>query len=108
MVDRSFAYAEGEMSTEASTKGTVVAVTTVDAIAKVIKSDQTQRTVTIKDPEGKKVTISMPPARTLHRVYKTQADQHGGPIPPHHSLMRSTIEHRAAVFKPVPANGARS
>ena len=66
----SFASAIGEVAAPSPDKGGTIAVTAVDAVAKVLKTNQTLRTVTIKDPEGKKVTIGVPPEVPLDQIKK--------------------------------------
>jgi hypothetical protein len=54
----------------ASEDGGVLAVTAIDAVAKVIKTDPARGTMTIKDLEGKTVTLRIPPEMPRDQVKK--------------------------------------
>lgn len=50
--------------------GSRISVTEVDATTKVLKTNEKRRTVTIKDPMGKRVTINVAPEVSLDQMKK--------------------------------------
>jgi hypothetical protein len=66
----SFASAQGETAAQAPVIAGAITVAAVDAVAKVLKADPTLRTVTINDPQGRKVTIDIPPEVPLAPIKK--------------------------------------
>jgi hypothetical protein len=64
----SFALFAGGLDARPSAGGSVIAVTAVDAVAVVVKTDSRLRTVTIEDPKGKNVTINIPPQLPLEQI----------------------------------------
>ena len=64
----SLASAAGETNAPRPANGSVVAVTAIDAVAIVVGADRLLRTVTIKDPQGKNVTIYIPPQVPLDQI----------------------------------------
>ena len=62
------AAAAGETGVPPAAFADVIAVTAIDTVAEVIEEDAARRTLTIKDPAGRNVTIIVPPEIPLEQI----------------------------------------
>lgn len=65
-----FAAAQGAPGTQAPVIGGTVALEDVNTVTKILDTDTNKRTLTFKDPEGKKVTVGVPPGVALDQLKK--------------------------------------